>query len=121
MFPIGHLCKPQVRQLAEDAGLVSAGRRDSYGICFIGKRKMANFLPEYIPVTPGRFVDVDTGDTVGTWQRHAWRCGTQVARHAEPGAVRCLFVRCLVVRCLVVRCLFVRCLFVRCLVVRTLT
>ena len=66
MFPIGHLHKAQVREIAETHGLATAKRPDSYGICFIGKRKLDMFLPGYIGVTKGAFVDHDTGEVLGT-------------------------------------------------------
>lgn len=43
---------------------MTAGRKDSYGICFIGKRSLRDFLPQYMPLTPGRCVSVDDGSTV---------------------------------------------------------
>ena len=52
-FPIGHLLKPELRRLAEQAGLPNARKKDSQGICFIGNIKMADFLREYVPDRPG--------------------------------------------------------------------
>ena len=43
-FPIGHLPKPELRALARDAGLSTADKKDSQGICFIGEVKMSDFL-----------------------------------------------------------------------------
>lgn len=67
MFPIGHLTKPQVRAIAEDAGLATAAKKDSTGICFIGERNFRQFLSQYLPAQPG---DIKTlsGMTMG---RHA--------------------------------------------------
>lgn len=53
MFPIGHLPKPQVRALAEQAGLATAKKKDSTGICFIGERNFREFLSQYLPAKPG--------------------------------------------------------------------
>ena len=53
LFPLGHLTKPQVRALAQDAGLPNHARKDSTGICFIGERKFKAFLSEYLPAQPG--------------------------------------------------------------------
>ncbi len=52
-FPIGHLEKPELRRLAREAGLVTAGKKDSQGICFIGEVKMHDFLAAYVPEKPG--------------------------------------------------------------------
>src|SRR6202007_3004912 len=55
-FPIGDLEKPALRQLARDAGLPTADKKDSQGICFIGEVKMADFLRAYVPDAPGLIV-----------------------------------------------------------------
>ncbi len=52
-FPIGHLEKPELRQLAREAGLATAEKKDSQGICFIGEVKMHDFLRAYVPEKPG--------------------------------------------------------------------
>ena len=49
LFPLGDLTKPQVREIAKEAGLPNADRKDSQGICFIGKVPMKTFLQQYIP------------------------------------------------------------------------
>lgn len=64
MFPIGGLLKGEVRRLAEQAGLCTAGKRDSTGICFIGERNFKRFLMQYLPAQPGDMVDLE-GKTVG--------------------------------------------------------
>jgi tRNA-specific 2-thiouridylase len=55
-FPIGHLTKPELRQVAREAGLVTADKKDSQGICFIGEVKMQDFLRAYVPDAPGPIV-----------------------------------------------------------------
>jgi tRNA U34 2-thiouridine synthase MnmA/TrmU len=65
MLPLGGYTKPTVRRVAKAMGLSSASRRDSYGICFVGKRSLGAFLGGYIPPVPGVFVDVETGREVG--------------------------------------------------------
>ena len=52
-FPIGELAKPDLRQLARAAGLPTAEKKDSQGICFIGEVKMQDFLRAYVPDAPG--------------------------------------------------------------------
>jgi tRNA-specific 2-thiouridylase len=64
MFPIGHLTKPQVRDLARKAGLATAGKKDSTGICFIGERDFKEFLSHYLPAQPGEMRTL-SGDLVG--------------------------------------------------------
>lgn len=56
LFPIGHLRKPELRDLAAQAGLPNARKKDSQGICFIGEVKMADFLRAYVPEHPGPIV-----------------------------------------------------------------
>ncbi|WNQ13017.1 tRNA 2-thiouridine(34) synthase MnmA [Paenibacillus aurantius] len=53
MFPIGHLPKPKVREIAEQAGLATAKKKDSTGVCFIGERNFKEFLSQYLPAQPG--------------------------------------------------------------------
>ncbi len=64
-FPIGHLAKPELRQLAADAHLPTAHKKDSQGICFIGEIKMANFLKTYVPDHPGPIVRATDGKVIG--------------------------------------------------------
>ena len=53
LFPVGELEKPKVREIAEQQGLVTANKKDSTGICFIGERKFKDFLQQYLPAQPG--------------------------------------------------------------------
>lgn len=53
MFPIGHLPKKEVRRIAQEAGLATAKKKDSTGICFIGERNFKEFLSEFLPAQPG--------------------------------------------------------------------
>jgi tRNA-specific 2-thiouridylase len=64
-FPIGHLIKPEVRRLAREAGLATADKKDSQGICFIGEVKMADFLRSYVPDRPGAIVRATDGCELG--------------------------------------------------------
>ncbi|MCM3632399.1 MULTISPECIES: tRNA 2-thiouridine(34) synthase MnmA [Paenibacillus] len=65
MFPIGHLPKPEVRKIAEAAGLYTAKKKDSTGICFIGERDFKQFLSHYLPAQPGNMVDIVSGEVKG--------------------------------------------------------
>jgi tRNA-uridine 2-sulfurtransferase len=64
-FPIGHLLKPQLRELARRAGLATAEKKDSQGICFIGQVKMADFLRAYVPDAPGPILRADDERVLG--------------------------------------------------------
>lgn len=54
LFPIGHLTKPEVRELAKEYDLSTATKKDSTGVCFIGERNFKQFLQNYIPAQSGR-------------------------------------------------------------------
>lgn len=65
MFPLGHMEKPEVREIAEKAGLATANKKDSTGICFIGEKNFKEFLGHYLPAQPGKMLTVD-GEEKGT-------------------------------------------------------
>jgi len=68
MFPIGDITKPEVRAMAKEAGLATAEKKDSVGICFIGEKNFKSFLGHYLPATPGKMMTVDgevKGDHAG--------------------------------------------------------
>lgn len=91
MFPIGHLHKDSVKKLAANAGLDRIARkRESTGICFVGKRNFTEFIQEYINDKPGPFVNVDTGQVIGVHNGfHYWTVGQ---RSRLPGNAKQLFV-----------------------------
>ena len=66
MFPIGHLMKSEVRQLAQAAHLPSADRKDSQGICFLGKINYNDFIRRYLGEREGKIVELETGKILGT-------------------------------------------------------
>jgi tRNA-specific 2-thiouridylase len=65
LFPIGEYKKPEIRKIAEKAGLYTAKKKDSQGICFIGKVPLQFFLSTYLPEKKGETVTV-SGEVVGT-------------------------------------------------------
>ena len=65
LFPIGDMVKPDVRKVAEEYGLITADKKDSTGICFIGERNLTNFLKNYLPNQPGDIVNIDTNEVIG--------------------------------------------------------
>ena len=67
MFPLGELTKPQVRRIAEEAGLPNFAKKDSTGICFIGERPFREFLQRYLPIQPGEMCTPE-GRVVGRHQ-----------------------------------------------------
>ena len=58
-FPLGELHKTEVRAIARQLGLPNHQRKDSTGICFIGERRMRDFLAAYLPARPGEIVDLN--------------------------------------------------------------
>ena len=65
LFPIGDMVKPEVRKVAEEYGLLTAKKKDSTGICFIGERNFTNFLENYLPNLPGDIVNIETNEVIG--------------------------------------------------------
>ena len=66
IFPVGNMLKSEVRALAESQGLPSAKRKDSQGICFLGKINYNDFIERYLGKRPGKIVELETGKTIGT-------------------------------------------------------
>ena len=71
MFPLGVLTKPQVRGLAQECGLPTMDRKDSQGICFLGKVKFSEFVEEHLGRWPGLIVEEETGEAQG-FHRGVW-------------------------------------------------
>jgi len=65
LFPVGHLAKAEVRSHAHRAGLVTASKKDSQGVCFLGKINMKDFLSHYIPLRKGVVLNTQ-GTIIGT-------------------------------------------------------
>lgn len=59
IFPIGNLNKKEVREIAKKANLITAKKKDSTGICFIGEKNFKNFLSNYLPAKKGKMIDLD--------------------------------------------------------------
>ncbi len=88
MFPIGHLEKSEVRQIAEKYDLATKKKKDSTGICFIGERNFKNFLSNYIHIQPGSFRNL-AGQEVGKHDGMAYytigqRKGLGLGGQGEP-------------------------------------
>ena len=65
MFPIGHLMKSQVREIAVSQNLPSASRKDSQGICFLGKINYNDFIKRYLGEKEGKIIEKETGKILG--------------------------------------------------------
>lgn len=65
LFPIGDLVKNKVREIALEYDLITAKKKDSTGICFIGERNFKQFLTNYLPNIPGDIINIETNDKVG--------------------------------------------------------
>jgi tRNA-specific 2-thiouridylase len=65
LFPIGHLLKSDVRQLAKDFNLPTQDRKDSQGICFLGKIKFSDFVKHHLGIKKGSLIEIESGEKVG--------------------------------------------------------
>ena len=65
IFPLQDIEKPEVRKIALENDLITAKKKDSTGICFIGERNFKNFLENYLPNIPGKIVNIDTNEVLG--------------------------------------------------------
>jgi tRNA-uridine 2-sulfurtransferase len=65
LFPLGEFTKPEVREMAGARGLYTAGKKDSQGICFVGKVGIRDFLSMYVQQTPGAIIDIQSGKVLG--------------------------------------------------------
>lgn len=81
LFPLGSLTKPEVRVIAKKAGLITAAKKDSQGICFLGMVDVKDFLRKHIKTRKGRVISVE-GEVIGEHdgaqlytigQRHGFR------------------------------------------------
>lgn len=64
-FPLGGYTKPEVREMAEARGLFTAAKKDSQGICFVGKIGIREFLSQYVEQRAGAIIDQRTGAVLG--------------------------------------------------------
>lgn len=65
LFPLGEYTKPTVRRMAEARGLFTAAKKDSQGICFVGKVGIREFLSQYVQQAPGEIIDKKSGKVLG--------------------------------------------------------
>jgi tRNA-specific 2-thiouridylase len=100
LFPIGEYVKPKVRAIARKAGLPTAEKKDSQGICFLGKVSVSDFLKSYIPSRRGAIITTE-GIEVGRHdgaqfytigQRHGLNLGDKQQVTRDKGNVRAHYV-----------------------------
>jgi tRNA-uridine 2-sulfurtransferase len=65
LFPLGGYAKPEVREMAKARNLFTAAKKDSQGICFVGKIGIREFLSQYVEQKPGKIIDKKTGKELG--------------------------------------------------------
>lgn len=66
MFPLGELPKKEVRKIAEEVKLPNASRKDSQGICFLGKINYNDFIRRHLGEKEGPIIEIETGKKIGT-------------------------------------------------------
>lgn len=66
LFPLGSLSKAEVREIAKEVELPNANRKDSQGICFLGKINYADFIARHLGEKEGPLIDIATGKKIGT-------------------------------------------------------
>ena len=65
LFPLGGYLKSEVRDLAKERGLYTASKKESMGICFVGKVGIRDFLSQYVETIPGKVIDKQSGKVLG--------------------------------------------------------
>lgn len=72
LFPIGELTKPEVREIASKLDLITAEKKDSQGLCFIGKVRLPEFLQQKLQPKEGIIIEIDKNDPIYTLQKPAF-------------------------------------------------
>jgi tRNA-specific 2-thiouridylase len=88
LFPLGNLEKSEVRQIAKEAGLSVADKKDSQGICFVGNVEVREFLARRLKIVPGKVIDGQgnvAGEHDGVWfytigQRGGWKMDSKTQK-----------------------------------------
>ncbi len=65
LFPLGEITKPEVRKIADELNLITAKKKDSTGICFIGERNYQKFIANYLKPNPGKIINIDNNEVIG--------------------------------------------------------
>ena len=88
LFPIGEIIKPEVREIAARLGLATANRKDSQGICFVGKVHLPTFLQQQLKAREGQIVEIPRTAQFRKWDPGADLAGEELALSAEPHQFR---------------------------------
>ena len=100
LFPIGHLTKPEVRVIARKAGLPTAEKKDSQGICFLGMFDVRDFLKQHIRTRRGEVINAE-GEVIGSHegaslytigQRHGLLFNAHASRGSKKGVTPAYYV-----------------------------
>lgn len=83
LFPVGELLKPEVRAIARKAGIATAEKKDSQGLCFIGKVHLPDFLQQQLKPRKGKVIEVPASSTVFQEHEHA----VELAEVTQPYAL----------------------------------
>ena len=87
LFPLGSWQKSELKARARSAGLPNADRRESMGICFIGKKHFPSFIASYLPPKPGNYVELSSNRVIGQHEGHFTLTRGQRARiSGQPSA-----------------------------------
>ncbi len=87
LFPIGALTKPEVRAIASEMELVTAEKKDSQGLCFIGKVRLPDFLQQKLQPKPGLIYEIDSSHAIYTTQEIEY-ASLHEALHAAAQPIR---------------------------------
>ena len=66
LFPLGEMTKPEVRKKAKELGLITAEKKDSVGICFVGEVGIKEFLQNFIETKSGKIIEKESSNIIGT-------------------------------------------------------
>ena len=92
LFPIGELTKPEVRKIAKEQGLVTAEKRDSQGLCFVGKVSLPEFLQQQLAVKTGRIIQIPDSHPMYQIKREETPSKFTLARSKCSGEFRHLVI-----------------------------
>lgn len=84
LFPIGHLTKPEVREIANKIGLTNANKKDSQGLCFIGKVRLPEFLQQQLKPKKGLIYEITENAACYNFK---WKTGSLIEEKSELPAL----------------------------------
>ena len=87
LFPIGELRKQEVREIASSSGLATAERKDSQGICFVGKVDLPTFLQQKLTAKEGPVISIEPNDFLSSLDKNL-RNGSDIHMEYDFGSVR---------------------------------